>query len=74
MKMIDTEFMPAEICGISGIEEQVLPFSLVKTTTVSMTKGWQCCKCRETMYNDEMFCTWNQCNHRRCNKCRSFIN
>lgn len=34
--------------------------------TVAMTKGWQCCKCKETMYNDEMHCTWDRCNHRRC--------
>jgi hypothetical protein len=40
----------------------------------AMTRGWQCCKCKETMYDDEMNCTWNRCNHRRCSNCRSFSN
>lgn len=38
----------------------------------AMTRGWQCCKCQETMYNDELNCGW--CKHRRCSSCRSFIN
>jgi hypothetical protein len=40
----------------------------------AMTRGWQCCKCQETMYDDEMNCTWDRCNHRRCKGCRSFTN
>lgn len=39
---------------------------------VAMTKGWQCCKCKEEMYRDEDNCNWNRCNHRRCSSCRSF--
>jgi hypothetical protein len=41
---------------------------------VAMTKGWQCCKCQETMYDDELNCTYDKCNHRRCSNCRSFTN
>jgi hypothetical protein len=38
----------------------------------AMTKGWQCCKCKESMYRDEDYCNWNRCHHRRCSSCRSF--
>lgn len=40
--------------------------------TVAMTRGWQCCKCNEHMYNDELNC--ERCLHRRCKDCRSFVN
>ncbi len=39
---------------------------------VAMTQGWQCCKCRETMYRDEDYCNYDKCRHSRCNSCRSF--
>lgn len=41
-------------------------------STVALTRGWQCCKCKETMYRDENYCNW--CKHTRCNSCRSFQN
>jgi hypothetical protein len=41
-------------------------------TIIAMTKGWQCCKCKEEMYRDENNCNWDRCNHRRCSSCRSF--
>ena len=53
---------------------EIVNSSLNKKPIVAMTKGWQCCKCKETMYDDEMNCTWDRCNHRRCSSCRSFTN
>lgn len=49
-------------------------FDMVIKKPFAMTRGWQCCECKETMYNDEMHCTWDRCNHRRCKNCRSFTN
>lgn len=39
---------------------------------VAMTKGWQCCKCKEEMYRDENHCNWSKYGHTRCSSCRSF--
>jgi hypothetical protein len=66
-----------------ALVKQTFPTTLFEETSyssmnekpnVAMTKGWQCCKCKETMYDDEMNCTWDRCNHRRCKNCRSFTN
>lgn len=44
--------------------------SQIPNSIISMTKGWQCCKCKEEMYRDENYCNW--CKHPRCKSCRSF--
>ena len=51
---------------------KVIPYTNNFKSIVSMTKGWQCCKCKEEMYRDENHCNWNRCGHARCSKCRSF--
>ena len=66
-KLLYTEIVSTEVLEISLS-------TLGDSPIISITKGWQCCKCKETMYNDELNCTWNRCNHRRCSSCRSFIN
>lgn len=38
---------------------------------VALTKVWQCCKCKETMYRGETRCTWNRCDHQRCSHCKN---
>jgi hypothetical protein len=39
-----------------------------------LTRGWKCCQCSETMYNEERVCTWYRCKHKRCSNCGSFSN
>ncbi len=63
--------------GIATNDKVLLKSILNITTTlprpiVSDMGGWQCCKCRESMYRSEITCTWPKCNHQKCKNCRNF--